>query len=182
MGKTMTVSRHNIKTLVHPEGYGFWLDPDGALTLVLTVITVGTLFGAIGGPQSIGELLRAHLWDSPVTSLLLLVCLVLLACRVISATSPEDFARTGHFHLWVAVIGVVLVAGAMAIWCWPGLPEWKNTSLLDWSIRLGAVAAYLLTAGTSIRRRMEVRRAWVREEMERTGANERLRAIGLSVI
>ncbi|ATG52037.1 hypothetical protein CFK38_11285 [Brachybacterium vulturis] len=42
-----------IKRFVHPEGYGFWLDPDGLFTLLGAIIATVALSVAIDIPDAI---------------------------------------------------------------------------------------------------------------------------------
>ncbi|GAB6855938.1 hypothetical protein [Microbacterium xylanilyticum] len=163
----------SFKSIVHPQGYGFWADPDGAFTflgsiaLTLTIVTATQMGDVVAG---MGELWRTTLWDGPLIRIALLLVLTNAATLAITDPAPRDFSRTGRFHLWIATVGATFVVGAMVIWSWPGFDYDRDAPLLDGTMRICAITFYVLVVGRALRKQLLARHVWVNAEIERLGA------------
>lgn len=163
------------KSIVHPQGYGFWADPDGAFTLLgsialtIAVVTTTRMSDIV---VEIGETWRSVVWDGPPVRIALLLFVVFLARMTITDPLPTDFSKTGRFHLWAVTVGITLVLGPMMIWNWPGLDYDRGAPLFDWSMRWCAVVFYVFAVGLAIRTQMIARQAWIQAEIERLGTAE----------
>lgn len=164
------------KSIVHPERYGFWADPDGAFTLLgsiaLTIaVVVATQMGDV--VAGMGELWRSAMWDGPLVRIGLLLLIAFTATLVITDPEPRDFSKTARFHLWIATVGATFVLGSMMIWSWPGFDFDRTAPLFDYTMRICAIAYYVIVVGRAFRKQMIARQVWVKAEIERLGTAER---------
>lgn len=168
------------KSIVHPEGYGFWADPDGAFTFLgsiaftIAVVITTRMGDLIAG---MGEMWQSELWDGPPIRIGLLLGLATVATFTITDPAPADFSKTGRFYLWIATVGATLTIGAMIIWSWPGSDYDHAAPLFDQTMRLCAVTVYVLLVGRAFRKQMVARQAWVTAEIARLGAPEHTKQI-----
>ena len=113
-----------VKRVIHPEGYGFWLDPDGLFTLFGAIIATAALSVAIDVPEAVRQL-GDLVSGAPVVATLASAVVYLATARalasVVQALVPEDFEETGRFHAWIAVFGIVLhrPLGIVVLANWP---------------------------------------------------------------
>lgn len=163
---------HSFKNLVHPQGYGFWVDPDGTFTFLGSIaLTIAIVTAAQMGEvvEGMGELWRSTLWDGPLIRIALLLVLTNAATLAITDPAPRDFSKTGRFHLWIASVVATFVLGSTIIWSWPGSAYDRAAPLFDWTMRLCAIAFYLVVVGRALRKQMLARQVWVNAEIERLG-------------
>jgi len=162
----------SFKNLVHPQGYGFWADPDGTFTFLGTIaltIAIGTATQMDDVVDGMGQLWRSTLWDGPLIRIALLLVLTNAATLAITDSKPREFSKTGRFHLWIATVGATFVLGAVIIWSWPGFDYDRAAPLFDGTMRICAIAFCVLVVGSALRKQMLARQVWVNAEIERLG-------------
>lgn len=162
-----------IKRAVHPEGYGFWLDPDGLFTLFGAIVAIGALSVAIDVPETVRQVGELTLGE-PVVATLFGVAGYLAMARalasVVQVWAPGDFGATGRFHAWIAAFGGVLTLGIMVLANWP-LPGYVGSGYAGIAMRLAAVVGFLLACGIPLRRVLKRRNAWVQNRIEELRQN-----------
>lgn len=158
-----------LKRFIHPEGYGFWLDPDGLFTLFGAIVAIAALSVAIGVPDAVRQL-GDLASGAPVVATLASAVVYLATARafasIVQAWAPGDFEETGRFHAWIAAIGVVLTLGIVVLANWP-LPGYIDSGYASIAVRLAAIVGFLLAGGIPLRRVLERRNAWVQSKVEK---------------
>lgn len=158
------VHLERIKRFVHPEGYGFWLDPDGLFTLLGAIIAIAALSVAVDIPNAI-RLLGDPVAGRPVVATVVSAAVYLAMARafasLVRAWTPGDFEATGRFHAWVATFGIVLALGIVVLVSWP-LPGYVGRGSAGIAVRIVAIVCYGLAGGVVFRRAVEARNVWVR--------------------
>lgn len=156
-----------VKRVIHPEGYGFWLDPDGLFTLFGAIIATGALSVAIDVPEAVRQL-GDPVSGAPVVATLASAVVYLAMARafgsVVQALVPEDFEETGRFHAWIAAFGVVLTLGIVVLANWP-LPVYVDSGYASIAVRLVAIVGFFLVGGIPLRRVLQPRNAWVQDKV-----------------
>ncbi|APX31870.1 hypothetical protein BH708_03070 [Brachybacterium sp. P6-10-X1] len=162
-----------IKRLVHPEGYGFWLDPDGFFTLFGAIIATAALSVPIGVPDTVRQI-GDSTSEAPVVTTLVSAAVYLAMSRafasVVQAWAPADFEATGRFHAWIAGFGVVLTLGIVVLVSWP-LPDFVDSGYAGTAVRLAAIVGYLVAGGIPLRRVLKRRNTWTRNKIEELQQN-----------
>lgn len=119
---TDTTRFTRLREAIHPQRYGFFLDPDGAFTLLgaaaLTVM-VAVLVDLGGIISAWTRQLDASLGLSAVlTAVIFAVATVPVAITMrmlISRLVPADHDRIAHFHAWIAGLGALLAVGVVTV-------------------------------------------------------------------
>ena len=157
-----------VKRVIHPEGYGFWLGPDGLFTLFGAIIATAALSAAIDVPEVVRKL-GDPMSGAPMVASLASTVVYLATARafasVVQALVPEDFDETGRFHAWIAVFGIVLALGIVVLGNWP-LPDYVGSGYASIAVRLAAIVRFLLAGGIPFRRVLEPRNAWIQHKVE----------------
>lgn len=157
-----------IKRVIHPEGYGFWLDPDGLFTLFGAIIATAALTVAIDVPDVVRQLSDPVSGAPVVATLVSAVVYLAMAgafASVVQALVPEDFEETGRFHAWIAAFGVVLTLVIVVLANWP-LPGYIDPGYASIAVRLAAIVGFLLAGGIPLRRVLGRRQLWVQKKIE----------------
>lgn len=156
-----------IKRFVHPEGYGFWLDPDGLFTLLGAIIATAALSVAIDIPDAIRRI-GDPVVGRPVVATVLSAAVYLVMARtfasLVRAWTPGDFEAPGRFHAWVAAFGIILALGSVVLVSWP-LPGYVGQGSAGIAVRIVAIVGYVLAGGVVFRRVMESRIVWLRDRV-----------------
>jgi hypothetical protein len=166
------------KSIVHPEGYGFWLDPDGAFTLLGSVTLaalVMTVTGYHGGwARWIGEY-GTYIGDGGTVwrlSLAVTVSLGLILATLwgLSGARPNDHAETDRFHLFAMIVGWLTTVAVVTAWStWEALNGRTLTTLvLSWVTTICIVVA----AGWVFRSHQIARHEWIAADAEESAGTD----------
>src|SRR5699024_8707761 len=132
------VNLERIKRFVHPEGYGFWLDPDGLFTLLGAISASAALSVTIDVPDAVrqvGEPISGTPAAATVVSAAVYVVMARAFASLVHAWTPGDFEATGRFHAWVAAFGIVLALGFVVLVSWP-LPSYVGQGSASTAARI----------------------------------------------
>src|SRR5699024_1778791 len=167
------VHLERIKRFVHPEGYGFWLDPDGLFTHLGAIRASAALSVTIDVPDAVrqvGEPISGTPAAATVVSAAVYVVMARAFASLVHAWTPGDFEATRRFHAWVAAFGIVLALGIVVLVSWP-LPSYVGQGSASTAARIVAIAGYVLAGCVPFRRAMESRNAWARDKAQKLRRN-----------
>lgn len=157
-----------VKRVIDPEGYGFWLDPDGLFTLFGAIIATAALTVAIDVPvavRQLGDLVSGVPVGATIASAVVYLAMARALASVVQAWAPEDFEATGRFHAWIAAFGFVVTLGIVVLANWP-LPDYVDPGYGSIAVRLVAMVGFFLAGGIPLRRVLKRRNTWVQKRIE----------------
>ncbi|GAA1490938.1 hypothetical protein [Brachybacterium sacelli] len=109
---------------IHPDGYGFFADPDGALTLIAASFAAFLVLDLVSFARVVPEVFLLYLGSEGFLGFVGLVvtfscCSGVMGSSIIRMWAPVDFEQTARFHGWVAMAGAVLMVELHIVVGWP---------------------------------------------------------------